>query len=412
MKNQNNAELKIEYLSIDSLRPYEKNARKHQKADIEVIKNSILQFGMNDPIGIWGEKNIIVEGHGRLAALKELGWKEVPCIRLDHLTDEQRKAYALTHNRSAELSNWDFENLDEELAKLKDDFDLVSLGFEDLMEKEPEIEGTDDDFDEDQFINEETYTKPGDVIKLGRHTLVCGDSLNPNHVDLLFEDGKKADLLLTDPPYNVDYEGEAGKIDNDKMDNEEFRKFLAGALSQADKHMKPGASFYVWFADRKAYWVHGAMLDIGWEVKQMCNWIKNTFTLGMNHYHFRHEPCFFGWKSGAASYFVDDRTLDTVWEYDKPLHNELHPTQKPVPLFTFIVKNSSRKGEVVLDLFGGSGTTLIACEELGRTCKIVEKMPKFADVIIRRYVRYVGSAKDCTLNGKPLPPELTEGLLD
>ena len=407
-------ELKFVYLPIDALTPYEKNARKHQHADIDVIKKSIEEFGMNDPIGIWGDKNIIVEGHGRLAALKELGWKEVPCIRLDHLTDEQRKAYALAHNRSAELSTWDFDLLDEELAALKNEFDLEGLGFKDLMEEEPQIEPKDDDFDVDEFLNDKTVSQLGDVFQLGRHTLVCGDCTKKEYVDKLVAD-KKVDLLLTDPPYNVDYEGEAGTIENDNMENKDFRKFLSSAFKNADRVMKDGASWYVWFADKKSYWVHGAILDVGWEVKQMPVWNKNSLVLGRSKYQFKHEPCYFGWKDKATPTFSDDRTLTTVWDFDRPTHNELHPTMKPVPLFAFLIKNSTKneKGrDVVLDLFAGSGTTLIASEQTGRTALCMEKSPKYADVIVKRYVRFVGSAEGCTMNGQPLPPDLIDVVSD
>jgi len=405
-------EFKIQtvYLPIDSLTPYEKNARKHKPADVEVIKKSIEQFGMNDPIGIWGKNNLIVEGHGRLMALKELGYTEVPCIRLDHLTDEERKAYALAHNRSAELSTWDFDRLDEELAELKSEFDLSALGFDDLMPEE-EIEAKDDDFEIDDFVSEDFISKPGDVFKLGRHTLVCGDSTKEEDVKKLVGDNT-IDLLLTDPPYNVDYEGEAGKIENDKMDNDGFRNLLAKALMQADKYMRKGASWYIWFADKKAYWVHGAILDVGWEVRQMPIWKKNSLVLGRSNFQFIHEPCMYGWKEGAACTFSEDRNHTTVWEFDRPTHNELHPTMKPIPLFDYLIGLSSKKDDNVLDLFAGSGTTMIACEQSNRTSFCMELDPRYVDVIVRRYVKYKGSAKDCTMNGEPLPAKYTEGIID
>ena len=394
--------LQIVALPIESLTPYEKNARQHKDMDVAVIKKSIEEFGFNDPIGIWGKKNIIVEGHGRLEALKQLGYKEVPCIRLDHLTDEQRKAYALTHNRSAEMSSWDLDNLDEELKALEAQFDLSALGFEEFLsnEEEEDEESKDDEFEVDDFIPEEPKTKPGDIYVLGNHRLICGDSSKEETLDALLGKETKIDLLLTDPPYNVDYEGgtaEKLKIADDNMNDDDYRYRLAACFKNADRFMKPGASFYIWFADKKSYWVHGAVLDTKWEIRQMPVWVKDTLVLGRNHYQFKDEPCYYGWKEGAASKFVDDRTLTTVWEFERPKRSLEHPTMKPVPLFSFILDNSSDKGDNVLDLFSGSGTTIISCEERGRRAFCVEKKPKYCDVDVKRYLRYTGSAEGCYL---------------
>lgn len=405
--------LEIVYLPVEALTPYEKNARKHQSKDVEVIKKSIQEFGFKDPIGIWGKNNIIVEGHGRLLAAKELGFKDVPCIRLDDLSDEQRKAYALAHNRSAEMSEWDIDTLDEELRALESEFDLSALGFNDFLDKESEEELIqDDDFDPDLFMEEESASQPGDIYFLGRHRLICGDSSNRTIIEDLM-DGEKADLLLTDPPYNVDYEGKTAeklKIENDKMSNDEYRVKLATCFKNADRVMKDGASFYIWFADKKSYWVHGAIMDANWEVRQMPVWNKDSMVLGRNHYHFKHEPCYYGWKEGAASTFVDDRTLTTVWDFDRPKRSLEHPTMKPIPLFTFIIHNSSKKGDNVLDIFAGSGTTIIACEETGRTGYCVEKDPHYVDVIVKRYLRYKGSAEGCSLIRKGEILELDKSL--
>lgn len=397
--NEDLINLKVEYLSVDSLTPYSKNARQHKDLDIAVIKKSIEEFGFNDPIGIWGDKNYIVEGHGRLQAARELGFKEVPCIRLDHLNDKQRKAYALEHNRSAELSIWDIDTLEEELKALEDDFDLSALGFEEFLgNEEPEV--TDDDFDEDLFISENPESKPGDIYILGRHRIMCGNSSLPETLNALLGEETKIDLLLTDPPYNVDYEGKTAeklKIKDDDMSDDDYRSMLAKCFKNANRFMKPGASFYIWFADKKSFWVHGAILDTGWEVRQMPVWVKDSMVLGRNHYQFKHEPCYYGWKEGAASKFVEDRTLTTVWEFERPKRSLEHPTMKPVPLWTFILNNSSSKGDNVLDLFGGSGTTIIACEEVGRNAYCVEKDPHYVDVDVKRYLRYTGSKEGCFL---------------
>lgn len=225
---------------------------------------------------------------------------------------------------------------------------------------------------------------------------------------------------MTDPPYNVDYEGEAGKIDNDNMANEDFRKFLAAVLRNASNVMVKGASFFIWFADKMAYWVHGAIVDTDWVVRQMPIWKKNSLVLGRSHFQYIHEPCFYGWLDGATSTFTGDRSQVTVWEFDRPTHNALHPTMKPVPLFAYLIDLTSRqdgnegRGDNVLDLFGGSGTTLIACEQLGRNAFLMELDPRYVDVIVKRYIQLKESDEDCYLirNGEklPIPDQLKESL--
>ena len=412
-------ELNIEYVSIDSIRPFEKNARSHGQADVKSIAESIREFGFKDPIGIWHDT--IVEGHGRLMAAKELGMEKVPIIRLDDLTDEQRKAYALAHNRTAELSSWDQELLEEQLKDLSQfdmslfGFDLEGLGIE-------EGEAVDDGF----IATPQTQAQSaiGDFFKLGGHYLICGDSTDPQVIQRLMQ-GQQADLLVTDPPYNVDYTGktkDALKIENDKKNDPQFREFLINAFRAADSGMKEGAAFYIWHADSEGYNFRGACHDIGWKVRQCLVWNKNTFVLGRQDYQWKHEPCLYGWKDGAAHYFVNDRTqstviekkgldldkmkkdemrdllkriLDeqietTVIEEDKPSRSAEHPTMKPLPLIGRLVKNSSRQGEIVLDTFGGSGSTLMACEQLNRKCYTCELDPRYVDVIIERWEKYTG----------------------
>lgn len=378
--------LEIEYIKIGNLKPYEKNARKHQKDDVETIKASIREFGMCDPIGIWGEKNIIVEGHGRLMALKELGYEEVPCIRLDFLSDEQRRAYALAHNKTAEMSDWDFDLLDSELDNILD-IDMTEFGF-DIEEDEPEV--TEDDYEVE--IPEEPKSKLGDIYQLGNHRLMCGDSTVLNDVERLMG-GCKADMLLTDPPYNVDYEGKTKdklKIKNDKMNNVDFRQFLADAFTNADMVMKPGAVFYIWHADSEGYNFRGACFDAGWTVRQCLIWNKNSMVMGRQDYQWKHEPCLYGWKDGAGHLWAADRKQTTVLNFERPIKNELHPTMKPIPLFDYQIKNNTKGGDIILDLFGGSGTTIMACEQNGRCAYTMEYDPKYVDVIIERWEQFTG----------------------
>lgn len=429
-------ELKIEYLPISAITPYENNARKHNDFDVDVIAKSIEEFGMCDPIGVWGKSNIIVEGHGRLAALKKLGYTEVPVLRLDHLSDDQRKAYALTHNRSAELSIWDDEALMAELNALDSKFNFEDLGFgEFLLETEDDVEVQEDDFD--PVVPEEAITQPGDIYVLGHHRLMCGDSTSHDNLAKLL-DSREVDLFYTDPPYNVNYEGAAGTIENDDLSNTFFCELLTKAFTNACEFMKEGAAFYCWFADLELSNFHNCLEQSGLNIKQMLIWVKNTFNLTRQDYKIQHEPCFYGWKEGAAHYFVpeynhptvidDTKHLDLkkmkkedliclcqslldihvpsdVIHVDKPLKNDLHPTMKPIVLCGDMIHNSSRKGDCVLDLFGGSGSTLIACEQLGRECCMMELSPYYCDVIVRRFVKFVDSSDDCYLirNGERLP---------
>lgn len=343
--------MKVESIDISHITPYKKNAKLHPREQIEQIKKSIEMYGNNDPIAVWGEKNVIVEGHGRYMALCELGYKTADIIRLDHLTDEQRREYMLVHNQTTMNSGWDLEKLAEELDDL--DFDGFDFGFDlDLENIEEEPEVYDDDYDPKP--PEDPKSKRGDIYKLGRHRLMCGDSTSVTDVEALCG-GRKIDLLLTDPPYNVDYEGGTGmKIQNDNMEDEQFRQFLRDAFLTADTVMKPGAAFYIWHADSEGYNFRGACHDIGWKVRQCLIWAKNTLVMGRQDYQWKHEPCLYGWKDGASHNWYSDRKQTTLLEFERPTKSELHPTMKPVPLFDYQIKNSSKKGDAVLDLFGGS----------------------------------------------------------
>lgn len=377
-------ELKIEYVGLDTIEPYETNAREHGKDDVEAIVKSIQEFGFNDPIGVW--HNTIVEGHGRLLAAKKLGLDKVPIIRLDDLTDEQRRAYMLAHNKTAELSSWDMEVLASELKDISD-IDMSEFGFN--LDELPE----DVDIIEDELpdIPEEPKTKRGEVWKLGAHRVMCGDSTNPVDMRVLMG-GVEADLYLTDPPYNVDYTGktkDALKIENDVMSNDNFRQFLQDAFLAAKDVMKPGAAFYIWHADSEGYNFRGACFDVGLTVRECLVWVKNSLVLGRQDYQWQHEPCLYGWTEGTHSWY-SDRKQTTVLNFDRPSRNAEHPTMKPVALFDYLIRNSTKKGNVVLDSFGGSGTTIIACEQNGRKGYCMELDPKYVDVIIERWEKLTG----------------------
>ena len=388
-------ELNIEYLPVDQLTPYEHNARKHQDNDVAAIVSSIKAFGFDDPIGVWGGHNVIVEGHGRLMAAKKLGMEKVPVIHLDHLTDEQRRAYALAHNRTAELSEWDEIVKDIELRSI-DELDMSQFGF-DLSALKDDGETVEDDYDIDAPV--EARAKHGDIWQLGRHRLMCGDSTSFEDVDKLM-DGQQADLLITDPPYNVNYEGSNHlKIKNDNQTDAAFRQFLIDAFTTADSVMKPGAVFYIWHADSEGYNFRGACHDIGWTVRQCLIWNKNSLVMGRQDYQWKHEPCLYGWKDGAGHLWASDRRQTTVIDFNKPSKNDVHPTMKPVGLFDYQIKNNTKGGDIVLDLFGGSGTTIIACEQNGRKSYMMELDPHYVDVIIARWEEFTGKRAEL-INGE------------
>lgn len=381
--------MQIEYLKLDELKPYENNPRNNESA-VQYVANSIREFGFKVPIVIDKDK-VIVAGHTRYKAAKVLGIEEVPCIIADDLSPEQIKAFRLADNKTAEMALWDDELLKSELDGLLDDFDMSDFGFfdEELDEAtEPEVE--DDNYDPEP--PEEPKSKRGDIYKLGRHRLMCGDSTCQTDVEKLCA-GRQMDLLITDPPYNVDYTGktkDALKIENDQMEDESFRQFLRDAFLTADTVMKPGATFYIWHADSEGYNFRGACHDIQWKVRQCLIWAKNVMVMGRQDYQWKHEPCLYGWKDGAAHHWYSDRTQTTLLEFDRPTRSKEHPTMKPVPLFDYQIKNSSKKGDAVLDLFGGSGTTIVCCEQNGRDAFLMELDPKYVDVIIDRYEKLTG----------------------
>lgn len=411
--------MQIELINIDDIIPYENNAKLHPKEQIEQIKKSILEFGNNDPIAI-DKNNVIVEGHGRLLALKELGYKEVEVIKLGHLTDEQRKAYTLIHNKLTMNTDFDIEVLESELAAINI-IDMSDFDFDLNIESE-EIT-IEDDYDVEEKLEqiEEPKSKLGDIYQLGEHRLMCGDSTLLEDVKKLMNDNK-ADLLLTDPPYNVNISNSDGMtIENDNMSDDNFKQFLNAAFQTASASLKKGGAFYIWHGDSETVNFRNACEDNELSVRQCLIWVKNGFNFGRQDYKWKHEPCLYGWKEGASHYFIDeynnptviedninidllkkeelkelveellsDRVPTTIIHEDKPLKNDKHPTMKPINLLSFQIKNSSKKEEIVLDLFGGSGSTLIACEQLNRKCYMMEFDPKYVDVIIDRWEQLTG----------------------
>jgi DNA modification methylase len=388
--------MKIVMKKVTQLNEYENNPRHNEEA-IEAVANSIKSFGFKVPIVITSE-HVIIAGHTRLKAAILLDLEEVPCIIADDLSDDQIKAFRLADNKTAELATWDFTKLENELIDI--DMDMLQFGFEELEEGLPD-NASDDDFDIDEEIPETPFSQPGDIYELGGHRVMCGDSTSEADVSKLV-DGKQVDMIFTDPPYNVDYEGTAGKIKNDKMEDNSFYLFLYDAFNNMFQNIKPGGAIYVCHADTEGLNFRNAFKNAGFKLAECLIWVKNALVLGRQDYHWRHEPILYGWKEGAAHYFVDDRSQDTIWEYNKPRKNEEHPTMKPLELVGKAIANSSRRHETILDLFGGSGSTLIASDQLDRKSCLMELDERFVDVIVKRYIKHKETNEDCYLirNGK------------
>lgn len=385
---------KLELIAIDKLIPYANNARTHSDDQIKKIQASLREFGFINPVLIDRDCGIIA-GHGRVEAAKREGMTEIPCVWVEYLTEAQKKAYILADNRLALDAGWDMDVLKVELEELKEinfDIDLTGFNSDELSDifGEEEPETVEDDYEVE--LPEEPKTKLGDIYQLGRHRLMCGDSTDKETIIRLM-DGTMVDLLITDPPYNVDYEGktkEKLKIQNDVMADDKFRCFLRDAFSAADAVMKGGAVFYIWHADSEGYNFRGACHDVGWEVRQCLIWNKSSMVMGRQDYHWKHEPCLYGWKSGAAHLWASDRKQTTILNFDRPSRSESHPTMKPVKLFDYQIQNNTKCEDVILDTFAGSGTTLIACEQNGRVAYCCELDPKYCDVIIDRWEQFTG----------------------
>ena len=389
--------MEIVMMNINEIIPYENNPRKNDDA-VEAVANSIKNFGFKSPIVVDANK-VVVNGHTRLKASKLLGLTLVPVIIASDLTEEQCRALRLADNKTAEIASWDKKLLMQELESIDWEsiqMEMTDIGFDNIFDSKPQ-EVIHDDFEEGQYISATPYSMQGDIYILGNHRLMCGDSTNPEMVKTLL-DGKKADMIFTDPPYNVNYEGSDGQsIQNDNMGNEEFYNFLLSVYKNMFDSIKEGGSIYVCHADSEGLNFRKAFVDAGFKLAQCLIWVKNSFTMGRQDYQWQHEPILYGWKPGAGHYFVDDRSLSTVWFYDKPKHNDLHPTMKPLELVGQGINNGSLLGQLVLDLFGGSGSTLIACEQAGRNNCSMELDEKYADVIVKRFIRFKGSTEGCFL---------------
>ncbi len=390
---------KFEKVNIDKLVPYARNARTHSKEQIKQLRSSMREFGFVNPVIVDKDLNIIA-GHGRVMAAKEENMTEVPCVFVEHLTDAQKKAYILADNRLAMNAGWDNEMLSIELAELQGgDFDLALLGFDDaeldtLLNANNDVQ--EDNFNVDDELQNPSFSKQGDIWQLGKHKLICGDSTNEETYTQLMGD-EKANLVVTDPPYNVNYEGSAGKIKNDNMTNDNFYQFLFDAFSNMEKVMASDSSIYVFHADTEGLNFRKAFVDSGFYLSGTCIWKKQSLVLGRSPYQWQHEPILFGWKKKGKHQWYTGRKESTIWEFDKPRKNGDHPTMKPVPLIAYPITNSSLSNCIVLDAFGGSGSTLIACEQTDRICRTIELDEKFCDVIVKRYIVQVGTADNVSV---------------
>lgn len=423
---------KIENVSIDKLVPYARNSRTHSDAQVAQIAASIKEFGFTNPVLIDGDGGIIA-GHGRVMAAKSMKLESVPCIRLDHLTEAQKKAYVIADNKLALNAGWNDQMLGLELADLQGlGFDLELTGFNQdelasLMAPEP----TDGLIDEDEVpsIPEQPKSQRGDVWLLGEHRLMCGDSTQADDLAKLM-DGDKADLVWTDPPYNVAVDGKAGKIMNDDMSKSEFMKFLQAVYARYFENMREGAVIYVAHGESERAAFSDCLVEAGLKLSEVLIWVKQSGTLSRQDFNWKHEPILYGWKEGKGHHFCGDFTLTTVIDddldidkmkkdelvamlkqikeqmpttivrHDRPTKSDLHPTMKPVGLVQRMVEWSSMDGWIVLDLFGGSGSTLIACQKANRRARLMELDPKFCDVIVKRYQEFTGKKATHAETGK------------
>ncbi|MFK4916538.1 DNA modification methylase [Lactococcus petauri] len=382
--------MQIENKNIEELIPYINNPRNNDEA-VDAVASSIKNFGFKVPIVIDGQ-NEIITGHTRYKAAKKLGLKEVPTIKASDLSPEQVKAFRLADNKVSEIATWDIEALNIELAEISAmelDLDMSDLGFEEIEA----IKEVEEDEEFDPTPPEDPISQLGEIYQLGRHRLMVGDSTDKVQVESLMG-GELADMLLTDPPYNVAYQGatkDALTIQNDNKSSGEFYLFLRNAFTAAKAVMKKGGAFYCWYASSEVVNFHNALIDSEFMVKQELIWNKNQMVLSRQDYHWKHEPCLYGWLAGDSHNWYSNRKQTTVLDFDKPQRNAEHPTMKPVKLFDYQIQNSSKPGDIILDLFGGSGTTLIAAEQNKRCAYLMEYDPRYADVIIKRWEELTGN---------------------
>lgn len=435
----------LKNIEISKLKPYENNAKIHGRTQIDLLKKSIEEFGFVSPCLIDADYNLIA-GHGRVTAAKEMGMTEVPCLFIEGLTETQRRAYILADNKMTELGEWDEDILTKELESLKDigfDINLTGFSIDDIDIGDIDFTDIDQKWNEDNpngyLGGESRNIRKGQVWKLGNHRLMCGDSTKTEDV-LKLMGGETADLFLTDPPYNVDYAGKnetlnlidkgsriQKDIENDLMTDNAFENFLTDAFYAANNFLKEGGVFYLWHSDFSRKQFISAIEKIGWISRETLIWVKNQFVIGRQDYHHRYEPCLYGWKDGAGHYFIDDRTQDDVFDITKiddmneeelrsyvkdliekstiiyerkPAISDLHPTMKPINLFKRLIVNSSREGENVLDLFGGSGTTIIAAEQTNRKAFVMELDPEYVEATIQRWEQFTGEKAELIEEGE------------
>lgn len=400
----------FQLVSTDKLIPYVNNARTHSPEQIRKLRSSLREFGFVNPVIIDREYNVIA-GHGRLIAAKEEGITEVPCVYVDHLTDAQKKAYILADNRMALDAGWDEELLAVEMQELQDlGYDLSMTGFDekelaDLFSDGTGSDAKDDDFDLTAALEKAAFVERGDVWTVGRHRLMCGDATSADDVSALMN-GVKANLILTDPPYGVSFKSSSGlTIQNDSMKNEEFYTFLLSAFKCMADHLEKGGAAYVFHADTEGLNFRRAFIDAGFHLAGCCIWVKDSLVLGRSDYQWQHEPVLYGFLQNGKHKWYSDRKQTTIWHFDKPKRNANHPTSKPLDLLGYPIGNSTQENAVVIDTFGGSGSTLMACEQMNRICYMMELDEKYASVILRRYVEDTGDAEGVYVirNGQQIP---------
>ena len=397
-------------VDVDKLIPYVNNARTHSKEQINKLRASIREFGFINPVIIDRDYNVIA-GHGRILASQEEGIDKVPCVFVDYLTDAQKKAYIIADNRMALDADWDEELLKIEIESLKDeDFDLSFTGFDesellDLFGDDSKGKVEDDNFDLSLALEKASFVEKGDVWTVGKHRLMCGDATSKEDVQTLMGD-TKGNLILTDPPYGVSFKSSSGlTIENDSMKNDEFYNFLLSAFKNMADHLEKGGSAYVFHADTEGLNFRKAFIDSGFHLAGCCIWVKNSLVLGRSDYQWQHEPVLYGFMQNGKHRWYSDRKQTTIWNFDKPKKNSNHPTSKPLDLLSYPIGNSTQENAVVIDTFGGSGSTLMACEKMNRICYTMELDEKYASVILRRYVEDTGDKDNVYVirNGKKIP---------
>ena len=397
-------------VDVDKLIPYVNNARTHSKEQINKLRASIREFGFINPVIIDRDYNVIA-GHGRILASQEEGIDKVPCVFVDYLTDAQKKAYIIADNRMALDADWDEELLKIEIESLKDeDFDLSFTGFDesellDLFGDDSKGKVEDDNFDLSSALEKASFVEKGDVWTVGKHRLMCGDATSKEDVQILMGD-TKGNLILTDPPYGVSFKSSSGlTIENDSMKNDEFYNFLLSAFKNMADHLEKGGSAYVFHADTEGLNFRKAFVDSGFHLAGCCIWVKNSLVLGRSDYQWQHEPVLYGFMQNGKHRWYSDRKQTTIWNFDKPKKNSNHPTSKPLDLLSYPIGNSTQENAVVIDTFGGSGSTLMACEKMNRICYTMELDEKYASVILRRYVEDTGDKDNVYVirNGKKIP---------